>query len=107
MGDIATKVLAHDDVPRRAMSSVKLLLDLCGNVLLDVVLFEGSGSDVYGLLLHLLAHVDVLDDGLGTLAIVLGEGASIGAGRGVDFVGHGLVCMWWYRIPRHAVAMRR
>ena len=106
MRDIASKVLADDDVPCGAVSSVELLLDLGGDVLLDVVLFESGGGDVYSLLLHLLAHVDILDDSLGALAVVLGEGASIGAGRGVDFVGHGLVCMW-YGISGHADAMRR
>ena len=69
MCHVAAKVLADDDMPRRAMSSVKLLLDLCGNVLLDVVLFERDGRDIDRLLLHLLTHVHILDDSLGTRTI--------------------------------------
>ena len=40
---------------------VKLLLDVGGNVLLDVELFEGLGGAVDGVLLHVLGHVSVLD----------------------------------------------
>ena len=67
MGDIASKVFADDDVPGGVEASVELLLDLRGDVLLDVVLLERGARDVDGLLLHLLAHVDVLDHGLGDL----------------------------------------
>lgn len=68
MGDIRPKVLSNDHMPGCAVSSVKLLLDLSSNVLLDVVFLEGGGGDVDGLLLHLLAHVDIFDDGFGCLA---------------------------------------
>lgn len=61
MRDIAPKVLANDDMPCGAVPSVELLLDLRGDVLLDVVLLERGGRDIDRLLLHLLAHVDVLD----------------------------------------------
>ena len=64
MSDITAKVFANDDMPGRTMLSVKLLLDLCSDVLLDGVFFESSGSDVDALLLQLLAHVYVFDDGL-------------------------------------------
>ena len=64
VGYVAAKVLAHNDMPGGAEPLVKLLLDLSGDVLLDVVLLQGGRGDVDGLLLHLLAHVDVLDDGL-------------------------------------------
>ena len=40
MCHVAAKVLADDDVPGWAVSAVELLLDLRGDVLLDVVLFE-------------------------------------------------------------------
>ena len=64
MGDIASKVLANDDVPGWAVSSVKFLLYMRCNVFLDVVFLECGGRDIDGLLLHLLAHVDILYDGL-------------------------------------------
>ena len=63
--DIAPKVLADDDVPCRSMASVKLLLDLSRDVLLDVVLLQSNRRNLDGLLLHLLGHVDVLDGSLG------------------------------------------
>ena len=65
MCNVASKVLADDDVPRRAISSVKLLLDLSGDILLDVVFFEGGGCDLHTFLLQILAHIDRFDDGLG------------------------------------------
>ena len=61
--DVASKILANNNVPRWALSSVKLLLDLSGDILLDVVFFEGGGRDVHALLLEILTHVDRFDDG--------------------------------------------
>lgn len=54
MGNVTSEILANNDVPCRAISSVELLLDLGSNVFFDVVFFECSGGDVDGLLLHLL-----------------------------------------------------
>lgn len=89
MGNIRAKVLADDDVPGGPVALVELLLDLGSDVLLDVVLFERGVGDVDGLLLHVLGHVDVLDDRLRALGWVaaLGEGGVGGRGR-VDFLGH-------------------
>jgi len=61
--DVASKILANNDVPCWAMSSVKLLLDLSGDILLDVVFFESGGRDVHALLLQVLAHIDRFYDG--------------------------------------------
>ncbi len=68
MGNVAPEVSANDDVPGRTVALVKLLLDLRGDVLLDVVLLKSSRGDIHALLLHLLAHVDVLDDRFGSPA---------------------------------------
>ena len=84
--DIASKVLADDDVPCRAVSSVELLLDLCSDVLLDVVLLERGRGDIDRLLLHLIAHVDVLDDRLRTGRVRGGIGRRGGC---VHFLRHG------------------
>ena len=62
--DVAAKVPADDAVPRGVVLLVELLLDVGRDVLLDVVLFEGLRGAVDGVLLHLLGHVRVLDDGL-------------------------------------------
>jgi hypothetical protein len=79
MRDVASKIFPDDDMPRRAMPSIKFFLDLSCDVLLDVVFLEGGGSDVHALLLHFLAHVDVLDDGLGNgAALVLGARRGLG-----------------------------
>ena len=88
--DIASKVLADDDVPCGAVSSVELLLDLCSDVFLDVVLLERGGRDVDRLLLHLLAHVDVLDDRLRPRAGRVRRGVGRG-GDGFLFLRH-IVC---------------
>lgn len=64
MGDVGTEVSTDDAVPGRVVLFVKLLLDVGGDVLLDIVLLEGLGRAVNGVLLHLLGHVRVLDHGL-------------------------------------------
>lgn len=83
MGNIASKVLPHNNMPSGRESSIKLLLDLRSDVFLDVVLVERGGRDVDGVLLHLLGHVDVLDDGLwGAIFVVRDDFA----GRGGCYV---------------------
>uniref|UniRef100_A0A1I8F398 RING-type domain-containing protein n=1 Tax=Macrostomum lignano TaxID=282301 RepID=A0A1I8F398_9PLAT len=61
---VATEVAAHDAVPGRVVLLVELLLDVGGDVLLDVELLQSLGGAVNGILLHVLGHVGVLDDGL-------------------------------------------
>ena len=61
---VAAEVPADDAVPRGVVLLVELLLDVGRDVLLDVVLFEGLRGAVDGVLLHLLGHVRILDDGL-------------------------------------------
>ena len=65
MGHVGPEVLAHDDVPGGAVSSIELLLDLGRDIFLDVKFFECGCGDVHGLLLHLLTHVDIFYDSLG------------------------------------------
>lgn len=92
MRDVAAKILANNNVPGRAMSSVKLLLDLSSDVLLDVVFFEGGGRDVHALLLEVLTHIDRFDDGFrasDTIVRCVLCGTTIGGGDSVLFVGHG------------------
>lgn len=89
MSDIAAKVLANDDMPGRTVSSVKLFLDLSGNVFLDVVFLESGRCDVNALLLHLLAHVDIFNDcfwGSAGKGGISGSSASISGGWGVHDV---------------------
>ena len=50
MGHVGAEVAAHDDVPGGVVLFVEFLLDEGGDVLLDVVLFEGLGSAVDGVL---------------------------------------------------------
>jgi len=61
VGDVRTEVSPHDAMPRRVVLLVKLLLNVGSNVLLNVVFFECLGCAVDGVLLHLLAHVGILD----------------------------------------------
>lgn len=93
MRNIAPKVLAHNDMPRRAITSIELLLDLRCDVFLNGVLLERTGGDVDGLLLHFVSHVDVLDHGLweGLFACCVGCGvAAPGFGAATS---HGCVCV--------------
>jgi hypothetical protein len=50
VGNVGAEVAAHDGVPRGVVLFVEFLLDEGGDVLLDVVLFEGLGSAVDGVL---------------------------------------------------------
>ena len=89
MGDIAPEVFSDDNVPGGAMPLIKLLLDVRGDVLLDIVLLEGGRGDVDALLLHVIAHVDVFDDRLGAGATSGTADASIcGGGHCVEVLGH-------------------
>ena len=63
MGDVGAEVSAHHTVPCGVVFLVELLLDVCGNVLLDVELLQRYVGAVDGILLHLFVHVSVLDDG--------------------------------------------
>lgn len=65
VGDVATKVLTHNNVPGGPKLFIKIALDVRGDVFLDVEFFESGRRDVDGCLLHLLGHVDVFDRGLG------------------------------------------
>ena len=67
MSDKGAKVPADDAVPGRLVFLVELLLDEGRNVLLHLVLLNGGLGRGDGVLLHLLAHVNILDDGLGGL----------------------------------------
>merc|ERR1711976_115771 len=64
VGDVAAEVTADDAVPCGVVFLVELLLDVGGDVLLDVVFLESLGGAVDGVLLHVLRHVGVLDYGL-------------------------------------------
>jgi len=63
VGDVGSKVTANDAMPGGVVLLIELLLDVGGDVLLNVVLLEGGKSDVDGILLHGLAHIGVLDHG--------------------------------------------
>ena len=59
--DVAAEVASHDAVPSGVVFLVELLLDEGSDVLLDVELLQGVGGAFYGVLLHVVTHVGVLD----------------------------------------------
>jgi len=69
------------------MALVKLLLDVRGDVLFDVIVFEGGRGDVDAFLLHLLAHVYIFYDRLGARGAGCAADARVGGGY-VEFLGH-------------------
>jgi len=64
MCDVAAEIPSDDAVPRGVVLLVELLLDVGGNVLLDIVLLQGLRRTVHGILLHVLGHISILDYGL-------------------------------------------
>lgn len=68
MSNKASKVPSNNTVPRWAFTVIEGLLDVLGNVLLNVVLPHSLLRDLDGLALHLFAHVGGLDLGWGVLA---------------------------------------
>lgn len=58
---IRAKVAADNAMPGGTVFLVELLLDEGGNVLLNVVLFQGLGGTVDCILLHFLAHIGVFN----------------------------------------------
>ena len=61
---VGSEVTAYDAMPGGVVLFVEFLLDECGNVLLNVVALKGLGRDVDSVLLHVLGHVSVLNNGL-------------------------------------------
>ena len=68
MCHITTEVPPHDAVPGGVVLLVKLLLDIGGNILLDVETVESLGGDIDSVSLHFIRHVDVLDNGAAILS---------------------------------------
>ena len=54
--------LTNDAVPCGVVLLVKFLLDESCDVLFDVELLQGLGSNVNCVLLHIFGHVCILDD---------------------------------------------
>uniref|UniRef100_A0A8C9RZG6 Uncharacterized protein n=1 Tax=Scleropages formosus TaxID=113540 RepID=A0A8C9RZG6_SCLFO len=60
VGDITSKIPPHNAMPS-GIVLLSYLLDICSNVLLDVVLLQSLGRALHGILLHLLRHVSILN----------------------------------------------
>ena len=72
VGHVGAEVTAHNAMPGGVVLLVEFLLDESGDVLLDVEALESLGGDVDGVLLHVLGHVSVLDDGFTVGHLVFG-----------------------------------
>jgi hypothetical protein len=60
---VAAKVATDDAMPGWVVLLVKLLLDVRRDVLLDVILLKCLCRTVNCVLLHVLRHIGILDDG--------------------------------------------
>ena len=63
MRNIRTEISADDTVPCGVVFLVEFFLDISGDIFFYVVLFHRLGGDVDGVLLHVLGHVGIFDDG--------------------------------------------
>jgi hypothetical protein len=61
MGNVRTEVATHNAMPSWVVFLVKLLLNKCCDILLDVVFLKSLASTVYCILLHVLRHVSIFD----------------------------------------------
>jgi len=64
VGDVGSEVSAHDAMPSGIVLLVKLLLDVAGDVFLDVVLLQRLSGAVHGILLHVFCHVGIFNHSL-------------------------------------------
>jgi len=64
VGDVGSEVSAHDAMPSGIVLLVKLLLDVAGDVFLDVVLLQRLSRAVHGILLHVFCHVGIFNHSL-------------------------------------------
>jgi len=62
--DVRAEVAAHDAVPSGIVLFVELLLDVAGDVFLDVVLLQRLSRAVHGILLHVFCHVGIFNHSL-------------------------------------------
>ena len=70
VGDERTEGTPDNAVPCRIVLLIELLLDVGGDVLLDVEAIESLSGNVDGVGLHLVRHVDVLHDSAAILCHV-------------------------------------
>ena len=64
VGHIGAEVSADDAMPGGVVLLIELLLDESCDILLDVVLLQGLGGTINGVVLDVLSHVSMLDDSL-------------------------------------------
>jgi len=76
VGHVRTKVASNNAMPRGVMLLVELLLDVGGNVLLNVELLQRLGGAINRVLLHLFGHVSILHNSLSVRHLLwLGTGS--------------------------------
>ena len=61
MSDITAQTSSHDAVPCGLIHDVKFSFEDLGDVVEDPFLLEGVLAAVYGVLLHALTHISMLD----------------------------------------------
>ena len=63
VGHIGAEVTADNAMPGGVVLLVEFFLDEGSDIFLDVVALKSLGRDVNGILLHVLSHVSVFNDG--------------------------------------------
>ncbi|WP_411024632.1 hypothetical protein, partial [Salmonella sp. s55962] len=62
MGNVTSKIASNNAMPCGAVLFVKFLFDESSNILFNVEFFHCLTGTIYGILLHLISHVSILDD---------------------------------------------
>lgn len=71
VADLQAKFTPYDTAPRRGKLLVELVLDVCGNVILGVLLIDSMIGTHDCFLLHVLGHAGILYDTIASKAITL------------------------------------
>ena len=85
VSDIAPEIATDDDVPGWVKLLITLALDVSRDILLDGMLFDGIGHNSDDLGLHLVAHVHIFYDRLGSPGGLGGQRWSSLSGHGSGY----------------------
>jgi hypothetical protein len=71
MGNVGTETPSHDHMPSWSVFFIKFFFYVTGDISLNVVSVQGLVGYINGLLLHLIGHIGILNDGFSLRHIII------------------------------------